>query len=289
MERWGTSLQSALEHRWGQLLLAFAFMVPAVATAGQYWATGFWSQWTTVALLFWPGQQWHWGVQLPVWLSMGTMLASYLVGIGWLVRRRTFGSVVLAALAAIVAANLAGAGVNRVTGWRELQMVSSMDLAGKANRAIFSLWHNPVWEELVFRGLPLVLLVAIERAKRRTPRWAVYAYYLVPSLVFAWYHVPGHGPSRLVDTFILSLVFAWMARRYTFFAPLVMHDVFDAIMTMSLDKIPSIPTTEVAWIAAHSGALNSTWTITLMLWIASMPVLVVSRRMRARREVVTTT
>jgi hypothetical protein len=220
---------------------------------------------------------------------MGAMLASYVVGIAWLVRRRTFGAVVLAALGAIVVANLAGAGVNRLTGWREVQTLSSMDLAGKANQAIFSLWHNPAWEELVFRGVPLVLLFAAERLKGRTPRWALWGYYVVPSVIFAWYHVPGHGPSRLVDTFILSVVFAWMARRYTFFAPLVMHDVFDAVMTLSLGRMANIPAAEVAWIAAHSSALNSAWTIALLLWIVSMPLLLMRRRMLARRQVAATT
>jgi hypothetical protein len=288
MERWSISLQSALAHRWGQLLLALAFVVPAVTTAGQYWATGFWAQSATVDLLFWPGEPWHWGVKLPVWLSMGAMLASYTVGIAWLVRRRTFGPVVLAALVAIVAANLLGSGVNHLLGWRELQTMSSMNLAGRVNRAIFSLWHNPAWEELVFRGLPLVLLLAVERRAGRASRWAACGYYLVPSLVFAWYHVPGHGPSRLVDTFVLSLVFAWMARRYTFFAPLVMHYVFDAMMTMSLDKMPNVPANEVTWIAGHSVVLNSTWSIALLLWIVSVPVLLLGRRLSARRAPATT-
>ncbi len=288
MERWSTSLQSALEHRGGQMLLALAFLVPAFATAGQFWSSGFWSQSLTVSLLFWPGQEWRWGVLLPVWVSMGAMLASYVVGIAWLVRRRTFAAVALASVAAVIVANLVGTGVNHLTGWHELQSVSSMDLAGKANRAIFSLWHNPAWEELVFRGVPLVWLLAIERTKGRAPRWAAIAYYLVPSLIFAWYHVPGHGLSRIADTFILSLAFAWMARRYTFFAPLVMHYIFDALMTMSLGSVPSIPRAEVAWIADRAGALNSAWSIALLFWVASIPVLALRRRRRARREVVTT-
>ncbi len=210
MERWSTSVKGALEDRRGQVVLAIAFLVPVIATAGQYWATRFWQQSAAANLLFWPGQAWHWSVRAPVWLTMGAMLASYLLGIAWLMRRRTFGAVALTAVAAIVSANLVGACINWMTGWRETGSVASMDLAGKVNRAIFSLWHNPAWEELVFRGLPLVFLLAVTRAKGRTPRWALYGYYLVPSLVFAWYHVPGHGPSRVADTFILSLFFAWM-------------------------------------------------------------------------------
>jgi hypothetical protein len=286
MHAWSTSLQSALRDRRGQFLLALAFIVPAIATAGQYWSTRFWSESAPFTLLFWPGQAWHWGLRLPVWISMGAMLASYLIGIAWLVRRRTFAAAVLASVAAMIVANLAGAGVNLLTGWREMQTISSMNLAGRANLAIFSLWHNPAWEEVVFRGLPLVALVAIERTTGRTPRWVLAGYYLVPSLAMAWYHVPGHGPSRLVDTFTLSLVFAWMARRYTFLAPLVMHYVFDAVMIPSLGSVPSIPAAEVAWIANHAGALNSAWSLALLLWIASVPLLVVWHRRRGKRKAV---
>ncbi len=285
MERWSASLQAALRHRWSQLLLALAFLVPVVATVGQYSSSGFWPQWTNVDLLFWPGATWHWGLRLPVWASMGAMLASYVVGIGWMIQRRTLGAVVLVAVGAIIVANLGATAVNYAAGWRELQTISSMNLAGRANRAIFSLWHNPAWEELVFRGLPLVFLFLVRKRLARSPAWAVWCYYLVPSLVFAWYHVPGHGPSRVVDTFVLSLVFGWMALRYTFFAPLVMHYVFDAMMTMSLSNVPSIPASEVAWIAKHAAALNSTWTLALLAWLASLPVLVLARRRRmASRE-----
>ncbi|MGE5360835.1 MAG: CPBP family intramembrane glutamic endopeptidase [Bacteroidales bacterium] len=280
MERWPTSLQYALRHSWTQALLALAFLVPLVATVGQYWASGFWWQTTNVALLFWPGSDWRLAVPLPVWVSMGAMLASYVVGIAWLMRRRTFGPVVLVAIGAIVVAQLGGAAVNWLTGWHETQTMASMDLAGKANRAIFASWHNPVWEELVFRGLPLVFLFAVRRRLARTPTWALWCYYLVPSLIMAWYHVPGHGPSRLIDTFLLSLVFGWMALRYTFFAPLVMHYIFDAVIVTSLSKIPSIPASEVSWIANHSGALNSTWTIALLLWIVSLPLLAAVGRRR---------
>lgn len=282
MERWPATLRSALEHRMLQAFLACAFLVPVVATAGQYWSSRFWWQSANVDLLFWPGQEWHFGVKMPVWASMGAMLVSYLAGIAWLLRKRTFSTVALAALAGLIVANLAATGVNLLAGWRELQTFSSMNLAGKANRAIFSLWHNPAWEELVFRGVPLVLLLHVRRRHPRAVGWGLWCYYIVPSVIFAAYHVPGHGPSRVVDTLVLSTVFAWMALRYTFFAPLVMHYIFDAVMTMSMGKIPGIPRNEVSWLADHSTLLNSTWTISLLLWLAAIPALVLLRRYSAR-------
>jgi len=283
MERWTVSLRSALKHNVVQASLAIALLVPLLATAGQFLSSGFWRQSSGVALLFWPGQDWQWTVSMPVWISMGAMLTSYLAGIAWLLRKRTLSAVVLSGVGALIAANAVAAALNYVAGWRELQVVSSMELAGKANRAIFSFWHNPAWEEVVFRGIPLILLFMAVRGKDGArPRWALWCYYVVPSLVMAAYHVPGHGPSRLVDTFLLSLAFAWMALRYSFFAPLVIHYVFDAVMTMSLGKMPNIPTREVAWLADHAALLNSTWTIALLLWLASIPVTLILRRYRGR-------
>ncbi len=217
---------------------------------------------------------------------MGAMLVSYLAGIGWMLRKRTLSVVVLWSICALVVANLAASGLNSLTGWRELQVISSMDLAGKANRAIFSLWHNPAWEELVFRGAPLLLLLLVRKNIPRAAGWALWGFYLVPSAVFAAYHVPGHGPSRLVDTFVLSLAFAWMTLRFTFFAPLVMHYIFDALMTLSLGKMPNIPRTEVAWLADHQTVLNSTWTLTLLAWLMMIPVMFIVRRSRLKRSTI---
>lgn len=280
----GSPLRSALEHPAVQAPLAAALLVPLAATVGQYAASGFWGEWTAVELLFWPGAPWKLAVRLPVWLSMGAMLAAYVAGIAWLVRKRTLTMAVLAGMGVLVAAQLAAAGVNALTGWRELQKVSSMDLAGKANRAVFALWHNPTWEELVFRGVPLLVLLLVLRKSPRATRPATWGYYAIPSAVFAAYHVPGHGPSRIVDTLVLGLVFAWMARRFGFFAPLVLHDVFDAMMTLSLGKLPNIPKSEVAWLVANATTLNSAWSVALLLWLAAMPLAYLGMRVRARRS-----
>jgi hypothetical protein len=278
MPRWSMSLQSALKHRLVQGVLAAALLVPLVATAGQYWFSDYWGQSAGAALLFWPGVEWRWTVRMPVWLSMGAMMASYVAGIAWMVRRRTLSAVVLFALGALIVANLAAAVVNLLTGWRELQTISSMALAGMANRLIFAHWHNPAWEEVVFRGIPLLFLLAVSRRLGPGARWGLWVYYLVPSVIFAAYHVPGHGPSRLLDTFILSMAFSWMALRYSFFAPLVMHYVFDAVSTLSLGKMPGIPRPEVAWLADHFTVLNSTWTILMMVWMAAIVVFAMVRR-----------
>ncbi len=274
-----SSIRGALENEWVQLPIAVALLVPVVATIGQYAASGYWAQSSRVEVLFWPGAAARWGVQLPVWLSMGAMLASYVVGVGWLARRRTLSTVVVAGALAVIVANVMAAGVNEMSGWQELQSPSSMDLAGKANRAIFALWHNPVWEELVFRGIPLGVLLIVRRNAPNAGPLASWCYYLLPAIAFAAYHVPGHGPSRLVDTFILSLAFSWLALRFTFFAPLVLHYVFDAMMTLSLGKMPNIPRAEVSWLASYATTLNSAWSVALLCWLLSIAVALAIHRL----------
>ena len=202
-----------------------------------------------------------------------------------MIQRRTFSTVIFIGVGALIVANLAGLGVNSIFGWKEQQMVSSMDLAGKANRAIFSLWHNPAWEEVVFRGIPLITLLALRKQAVGAFGWPEWCYLIIPSIVFALYHVPGHGPSRILDTLILSIAFNWLALQFTFFAPLVLHYVFDAMMVMQFGKMPNIPKTEVSWLADNAVGLNSTWSLSLLAWFLLILLFTVIRLVQLRKPV----
>jgi membrane protease YdiL (CAAX protease family) len=158
-----------------------------------------------------------------------------------------------------------------------------MDLSGKANRLILSQWHNPIWEEVVFRGIPLLCLAFLVKKSPRARRVGTWCYFLVPSLVFAAYHVPGHGYSRIADTFVLSLIFAWLALRYGFCAVMVLHYIFDAVIVLSLGKLKNIRTDEVRWLADHFGILNSMFSVALIAILSLMIILVVRHQWRARK------
>jgi hypothetical protein len=251
---------AAAEHRSVQSLLALALLVPLVATVGQYWTSGFWRQSTGVLVLFWPSAQWHWTVQMNAAVAMGAIAVLYVRGVERLWSARTLAVVVLAGIGGMIVARRAGAVVNHFTGWRELAPLGSFNLAGRVNRAIFAQWHNPVWEEVVFRGLPLL---AYTWLAKRWPAAAKWGYLVVPAVVMAAYHVPGHGYSRVLDTFILSVIFAWLALRYSFWSVLVLHCVFDAVSVLSIRKWGA-PPDEVRWLADHSGALNSTFMLAML-------------------------
>jgi hypothetical protein len=75
-------------------------------------------------------------------------------------------------------------------------------------------------------------------------------------LAAAAYHVPGHGYSRIADTLVLSVIFAWIALRHGFGAVIVLHCIFDTLMVLSLGKFKNIPKGEVQWLANHFGALK---------------------------------
>jgi hypothetical protein len=250
------SVTAAAEHRGVQGLLALALLVPLVATAGQYWASGFWRQSLAVGVLFWPGLPWHWTVQMNAAVAVGGIGVLYVAGIARLLRERTLAIVVLACIGGTIVAVLAGKAVNHFTGWREMQALGSFDMTGRVNQMILAQWHNPLWEEVMFRALPLAVCAWL--AKRR-PIAAKWIYYVVPAAVFAEYHVPGHGYARITDTFILGAIFAWIALRYSLWAVLVLHCILDAISVLSLAHMKGVPPLEVTWLADHFGALNSTF------------------------------
>jgi hypothetical protein len=262
--RWRKAFNTAAEHASIQVLVAFALVLPLAATVGQFWTSGFFRQTAPFTVLFWPGIQWHWSIPLNATLIVAFFAMTYLSGIAWLFRQRTLAKVALAGVGALIAAQLLGAAVNYLTGWRELQQLGSMELAGQANRLILAQWHNPIWEEVVFRGIPLVCLALAVKKWPRAKTVATWCYFLVPSLIFAAYHVPGHGYSRIADTFFLSLIFAWLALRYGFSSVVVLHYVYDAMSVLSLGKLKSIPTAEVQWLADHFTLLNSSFSLTVL-------------------------
>lgn len=255
---WRESAKAAVEHGGVQAVVAFLLLLPLAATAGQYWASGFWRQSVGVDILFWPGAQWRWGVWMNAAAAMAPIGALYVTGIAALARRRMLARTVAAGLGAMIAAQLLGHAVNRITGWRELQNMASFDFAGKVNRVIFAEWHNPVWEEAVFRGLPLACYGWLARRKLGGTA-ALWAYLLVPAMAFAAYHVPGHGYARIADTLLVGVVFAWMALRWSFWSVLVLHCVMDAAIVLSLAKMGGVPGEEIRWLADHAGLWNGMW------------------------------
>ena len=279
---------AAARHVAVQVLLAVALILPLMATVGQFGNSGFFRQTVGFEILFWPGGKWHWVIPMNVAAMVGLLGSSYIAAIVRLFRSRTLAIVIFAGIGGLIAANLVGGAVNHFTGWRELQVVGSMDLAGKANQIILSLWHNPIWEEVVFRGIPLLGLAILVKRWPGARRAGTWCYFLVPSLVMAAYHVPGHGYARLADSFVLSLVFASIALRYGFCAVMVLHYIFDALMVLSLGKLKNIPTGEVQWLADRAGLLNSLFflanvTVLLLLLIVFLRH---CRRARKSREVV---
>jgi hypothetical protein len=274
------SVREALAHPAGQAPLAFALLVPLAATAGQFAATGFWRHSLAVGILFWPGAAWKWAPHLNAGAVMAVMGALYVWGIVRLYRARTLGIVVALCIGAVIVAQTLGAAVNRFTGWKELQVLSAMDISGKVNGFLLAQWHNPLWEEVAFRGIPLIVCGWLAK---RLPRAAWWCYFLVPSAFFAAYHVPGHGYSRIVDTFLLALAFAWFALRYGFWAVLVLHSILDAIWVLGLGHARYIPADEVRWLSDTFGLWNSEWTLSTLAALSAFTVLVLRMAVRSRR------
>jgi hypothetical protein len=244
-----------------QAPLAFALLVPLAATIGQYWTSGYWRDSLAVGVLFWPGAAWKWTVQMNAAVVIGVIGALYVWGIVRLLRERTLAVVMALCIGGTIVAVLAGKAVNHFTGWSETQMLGSIDMTGRVNWYLLAHWHNPVWEEAVFRGLPLLGYAWLMRRRPIAARWG---YLILPAVAFAAYHVPGHGYARVTDTFILGAIFAGIALRYGFWSVLVLHCILDAVSVLSLGHLRGAPPEEVRWLAEHFGALNTTFTLALM-------------------------
>lgn len=280
MDLWRNAISRALSGRLVQSVLLLLYIIPLVGTLGQFWHTGFLLQTTKVSLLFWPGVDWSWTLPIPVWLMMGVMGALYIAGIAILFKRNTFAQASLFFLLFIIAAKLTGGLVNLLAGWEEQQTLAKMNLTGMANSLILALWYNPLWEEVVFRGIPFLVLLSL--GKPISGRWK-WAFILVPSLLFSLYHVPNHGLARIADTFLLGTGFAYATLRFGFFAPLILHMIADAMMVPSLTQVKYIPQNEIGWLLSNQWLIHSSWSIALLLCMIAIPATILWHRVRAAK------
>lgn len=263
-----------LENKIIQVLLLLFFSLPLAATIGQYVSSGFIVHSSKVSILYWPGVKNEFAVSMPVWLSFGLMAISYVAGIAFLFKKGSLGKATVIGFGGLFLAQLLGNSVNAIVGVHELQKVDSAFLNGAVNRAIFSLWHDPAWEEVVFRGLPFLILLSFKnRLSEKGSKFAVIAYVIIPSVAMVFYHIPNHGVARIVDTFIYSMISAWLTMRYSFFAPLVLHFIFDAIMVINFGSIKGINKTEVQWLVNNGSILNTSFASITLALLLSIPVI----------------
>ena len=252
------------------LAAALFFAAPCLVILGQMQTSGFLGRDFPVPLLFWPGRHWGLSVWLPAWLSMGLIAGLYLVGIGRLAWRRRLGSVVLYTYAALFGGVFLKKLTGFLTGWTEQQ--APLSLVGKVDRALFSGSHNALWEECVFRGIPLLLVLLAHKKWPRYDRAVTLGYFLIPSVAFAVYHVPNHGAFRLVDTFFLGLFFAYVALRHGLLATYVIHFFANAGRVWSLGRIANLPVNEIAWLAQNGAWLRQVNTVIVWLFWAAIPL-----------------
>jgi hypothetical protein len=265
-----------------QLLAVAILSFPMIATIGQFLSSSYFVKTIPVLIWFWPGSPFEIKMSVVVWLIMSLIFVSYIAGIAYLFHKKNLGKVVLITITIFIFSQLIQTILKQTFGMEESALP---DLAGKANSAIFGLWHNPVWEEIVFRGIPLLILLGIEKfiTKKRTLA-AVLLYFIIPSVIFGFYHIPGHGLIRFFDTLVVSLGFAWMALRYSFFAPLVMHYIADAMLVLNLNKISSIQAVEIPWIIKYGQSLNTFFSMSVLLLLIIIPVLIFYYYLKLRKS-----
>lgn len=251
-----------------QLIITIIFFIPLVDTLGQFISSNFIFEKLSIYLLFWPGYDKSLSINIYVWLSFGAMALSYVYGIYYMCRRKTFIKVFFISFISLFLAQILGNIINSFIGIKELQNINSMNFNGLINKMILAQWHNPVWEEILFTGIPLFLYVELTKNKSEKIRSiGKLIYFIVPSIICSVYHIPNHGAARIVDTFFIHVMFEYIALKFSFFANLVMHYIFDAIIVVSIYKLDNVSYEEIKWLYDNSSMLNTTMSILVLLFL----------------------
>ena len=251
-----------------QLIMVAIFFMPLIATLGQYISSSFIFEKSSIHLLFWPGYDKSLSIKIHVWLSFGVMAFSYVCGIYYMCRRKTFIKVFFISFISLFLAQILGNIINSFVGIKELQNIHSMNFNGLINKMILAQWHNPVWEEIFFTGIPLILYVKLIKNKsEKVKTIGKWIYFIVPSIICSIYHIPNHGAARIVDAFFIHIMFEYIAFKFSFFANLVMHYIFDAIIVVSIYKLDNVSYEEIEWLYDNSSMINTTMSILVLLFL----------------------
>ncbi|MDH6351021.1 CPBP family intramembrane metalloprotease [Brevibacillus sp. 1238] len=263
-------------------LLLIVLLLPLIVSWGQFIESGFWQETISVTLLFWPKSAWKLAVPLPGWFIFAVFTLVYTLSMIRLAQKRSLVEAFLFILAGFLLAKAGGAAFQAISGWSKLQPIGSQELAGKANLLVFATWHNPLWEELVFRGIPLLLL-ALLYSRKEWPGYAKWLYLIVPSLLFACYHVPGHGLGTLFESFLIGVLWAFAALRWGLGAPIVLHIFADAMLVPTLPLMKNMPLHEIPWLVEYGWLFQSLSALCALLLAVSIPMLLFSGWRRAKR------
>ncbi|MFF0828513.1 CPBP family intramembrane glutamic endopeptidase [Brevibacillus sp. NPDC003359] len=254
------------------ILLMSLLFLPLIASWGQFLSSGFLRE-----------TDWKIAVPLPGWLIFGVNSLIYTGGILWLVQKKKLGQVFLFILVGLIVAKAGGVAFQAISGWSTTQQIDAQQIAGKANLLVFATWHNPLWEELVFRGIPLLSLTLIYRSRADLPAVARWIYLLIPSMIFAYYHIPGHGLGALFESFLIGVLWAWAALRWGLLSPIVLHIYADAMIIPSLPKMKNMPLEEIPWLVNQSMLLQSIWALCVLVFLILVLALLIVGWRKARK------
>lgn len=250
-----------------QGLSAILFLGPLFITISQYWVSGFFREDISVAFPDW--KPWNWYLSVPVWLIVGIIAIIYLASIFWLMRKRFLGYVALWTLVIIVIDNLSYSLSLYLSGWLDTMGVNHVR---SFNKFIFAIEYNALWQELFFRGIPLLILMCISKKWSKTTPWAKWCYIIIPSVLFAGYHIPGHGPGRILDTFIVGVGLAVIAMRYSLGASILIL-FFNNTISL-LDYATRVPKNQTIWLIQNSIWMHPCETMCRYAFIGAIPILI---------------
>lgn len=103
--------------------------------------------------------------------------------------------------------------------------IAPLDPSFPGSVLAFALWHNAFLEELIFRGIPL--LVGLGAGLSTKAFWP-YVYIPVTAIAFGVYHYRMGRRARVFDTTLFGALLGFVALRYGFSAAILLHIMHNA-------------------------------------------------------------
>jgi len=197
-----------------------------------------WWQWSLMDLMPFPSP---WSIRSPLWAWYLLFWVLSICALGMAASRGS-----AATLAVVVAALEGGYAL-----MNKRRKSAPVDPSFPRSILAFGLWHNALLEELIFRGLPLLVGVATGLSARSA--WP-YIYVCFTALLFGLYHLKRNRPVRFYDTAVFGVLLALVVLHYGLLPAVLVHSIHNAL---------SIP-------LGHTHLSLRTWRRNRWLYVASL-------------------
>lgn len=266
-------LDKILKNTVFQMLAALIFLTPLIETIGQFDSSKFMYKSVSIKASFLPGSLKNLSFDISAEVVIILLFSLYAVGILYMLIKRAFGKAAIVGILGYLCSQILFYSFSSTTGFKDMQTIESMVKSNDINQVMFYLWEEPFIEEVLFRGLPLLIIMFL---KNKVPKKAfivlVILYFIVPSALSGVSALP-HGVSRIPDTVFMSVIFAYIAYQYSFFSSLVVHIGISTASIINMVNMKEVQQSQIPWLVQNSWFVTTSIKGLFIVLIISIPAI----------------